>query len=145
MLDLIAEGMALRSQPFIQATGVESETNPHPSAKIRNYPQTGKATTNPDTTGHTEDKQIGIRKSAESAPPTVFELSIKTFNRHGIEISPEDLALLRQRLPFEPRRRDATLAHYRIIWHEAMEAEAVPHKKQNKGRFTANTWLRSVT
>lgn len=36
------------------------------------------------------------------------------------------------------------LSEYIDRWHNAMDEEPVKHKKQNKGRFAANTWLRKT-
>ncbi|WP_374962920.1 hypothetical protein [Spongiibacter tropicus] len=139
MLDLIAEGMALRNNPPILPGAV----NPQLSAKIRSRPQTAEIQPSPRNPGLSEGNHYKIRKSAKSATPPVFELSIEAFNRDGIEITPDDLAFLRQRLPLTPVKRDALLAQYRETWQQAMQNENAPHRKQNKGRFAANTWLRN--
>jgi hypothetical protein len=144
MLDLIAEGMAIRNQLPIQTTVAVSETNPQPSATIRSYPQIGNNHRNSGTMGHPEDYAGAIRKSAVSATPAIFELSINAFNNDGLELTHDDLIFLRHHLPFDPSHRDAALARYREIWHEAMTEEPAGHRKQNKGRFVANTWLRTT-
>ena len=57
----------------------------------------------------------------------------------------DDIDFLIKWLPkHSPRARDALLADYRGIWIEAMKRERVVHKKQNKGRFAANNWLRNA-
>lgn len=144
MLDLIAEGMIVRSQlNFI----VESGTllaNPQFSATIRNCVNVSRVAENPVSTGAAEGAEDEIRKSAVSAPPVVFELSLKAFNKDGIELTYDDLVFLRQLLPFDPYKRDTTLAQYKAIWHEAMQNELASHQKQNKGRYAANVWLREA-
>lgn len=144
MLDLIAEGMIVRSQLEFTVESGASLENPQLSAAIRNLPQIGGKSEEPVTTEAVEDMEGEIRKSAVSAPPVVFELSLKAFNKDGIELTCEDLTFLRQLLPFDPYKRDTTLAQYKAIWHEAMQNESASHQKQNKGRYAANVWLREA-
>jgi hypothetical protein len=136
MIDLIAEGMMVRNQ-------LTSSAGAAVSAKIRSHPQVFKKPVSPTTIALSESSEAIIRKSAVSATPTLFELSIEAFRKDGLELIPDDLAFLRQRLPFDPGKRDAILAQYREVWHEAIAAEPASHRTQNRGRFAANTWLRS--
>lgn len=144
MLDLIAEGMEIRNQLPIQTAVAIAAPNPQPPAMIRSYPQTRNNHRNSVTMGDSEDYTDEIRKSAVSATPAIVELSINAFNNDGLELTHDDLIFLRHHLPFDPSHRDAALARYREIWHEAMTEEPAEHRKQNKGRFVANTWLRTT-
>jgi hypothetical protein len=57
----------------------------------------------------------------------------------------EDVKFLLGRLPSDQKARNQTLNSYRSIWLEAMDGEPLEHRKQNKGRHAANTWLRLNT
>jgi hypothetical protein len=41
--------------------------------------------------------------------------------------------------------KHAVLAEYARRWREASEIEPAPHKKDNQGRFAANSWLRELS
>ena len=60
----------------------------------------------------------------------------------GCEALPGDIQFLRRMLPQATQRRNAILAAYVSAWLEAAQREPEQHRRQNKGRFTANTWLR---
>lgn len=62
----------------------------------------------------------------------------------GIELLPDDARYLLALLPCPRKRRLETLNQYLALWQQAAEQEPVGHKKQNAGRFAANTWLRSL-
>ena len=76
------------------------------------------------------------------AERTPIDAGIERLKKQGLEIVPEDARLIRQRLGCRmdwPGRLD----DYRLVWLEAMDGQ-LPHQKQNRGRFAANTWLREV-
>ncbi len=50
-----------------------------------------------------------------------------------------------QRLHAHGKRNDELMAAYVQHWHLAADAEPVAHRKANKGRYAANTWLRNLT
>lgn len=50
-----------------------------------------------------------------------------------------------QRLHAYGKRNDELMAAYVQHWHLAADAEPVAHRKANKGRYAANTWLRNLT
>lgn len=50
-----------------------------------------------------------------------------------------------QRLHAHGKRNAELLAAYVQHWHLAADAEPVAHRKANKGRYAANTWLRNLT
>lgn len=58
------------------------------------------------------------------------------------ELLPDDKDFLILRLPVEIETCRAILQAYKYQWLTGMEKEPVEHKKQNKGRYSANTWLR---
>ena len=62
----------------------------------------------------------------------------------GCEVLPDDLPFLQKHLPRDRKRRLVALQQYKVLWEEAALAEPANHKKQNAGRFVANTWLRTV-
>lgn len=138
MLDLIAEGIALRNNP----PNLPGVKHPQFSANTRSNEYMKQAQSNPHYTLPPDVTDHKTRNSAKSAKPPAFELSIEALNFRGIEVTPDDLAFLRHRLPLTPDKRDALLGQYIEIWQRAMQGECAPHRKQNKGRFAANTWLR---
>lgn len=60
----------------------------------------------------------------------------------GCNALPDDVAFLQAYLPRGLRRRKAVLLAYVTAWLAAMEREPLPHRRDNRGRFTANTLLR---
>lgn len=82
-------------------------------------------------------------------PPSSFEkytpLEPEHFRAEGVNVLPDDLLFLRCCLPIKVGPRNTALDHYVSLWLEAMEREPVGHKKENAGRFAANTWLREST
>lgn len=54
----------------------------------------------------------------------------------------DDKHFLIMRLPSDIERCRAVLRAYKQQWLVGMEQEPLIHKKQNKGRYKANTWLR---
>jgi hypothetical protein len=48
-------------------------------------------------------------------------------------------------LPINSQQRKIALDAYHDEWLAGMAAEPVEHKKQNAGRFRANTWLRKYS
>lgn len=132
MLDLFAEGakvhLIARPRPAQHCT---PESPPHLRQEL--------ASSKIDGTGVSSNPPIPPPSSHK-----VLELSIAAFRRDGIELTGEDLAFIRHRLARTPNKRDAQLAEYRERWRTAMEQESAPHKKQNRGRFSANSYLRTA-
>lgn len=60
----------------------------------------------------------------------------------GCAVLPADVAFIHRHLPRATHRRRAILCGYVACWLAAMERELLPHRKENRGRFTANTRLR---
>lgn len=58
----------------------------------------------------------------------------------GCAVMAADVDFIRRHLPRD--RRAATLHAYVATWRAAMDREPLPHRKDNRGRFTANTALR---
>lgn len=132
MLDLFAEGakvhLTARPKPA-QSCSVESPPNLRQKLACSKLDKT-RFSSNPPFPPPSSQK--------------VLELSIAAFRRDGIELTGEDLAFIRHRLALTPNKRDAQLAEYRERWRTAMEQELAPHKKQNRGRFAANSFLRTI-
>lgn len=63
----------------------------------------------------------------------------------GCQLLPDDIKFLYNRLPRIPRQRREILQRYWEEWMQGMDNEPVDHKKQNQGRFRANTWIRSLS
>ena len=62
----------------------------------------------------------------------------------GIDVLPEDIAHLRWFLPRGIPEHNAAVREYVERWQAAMDAEPADQKKQNRGRFAANDWLRTM-
>ena len=59
----------------------------------------------------------------------------------GIELLSDDYRTLCSLLPARGSPRTAAPACYTAAWLMAMGREPTEHKRQNAGRFAANTWL----
>ena len=141
MIDLFQEGQAVRSAFGLPQIHLSVHSATPPPVFRQNSCQREKPSK--PTIHRRSTKADGrFRKSATSATPLVFELCMDAFARDGIELTYQDLAFIRATLPIEPGQRDTALATYKNMWLKAMDEEPQEHKKQNKGRFTANTWLR---
>lgn len=62
----------------------------------------------------------------------------------GIDVLPEDIAHLRWFLPKDGPEHNVAVREYVERWQAARDAEPAEQKKQNRGRFAANTWLRET-
>jgi hypothetical protein len=82
---------------------------------------------------------IWIENKSEANP---FDQFFNTAEQAGILLLKDDKQWLKS-IGFT-RICDELLEQYLQHWKEAMQAEKVKHKKQNKGRFSANTWLRTT-
>ena len=61
----------------------------------------------------------------------------------GMNLLAEDLTFLRKRLPVATQDRNAAVREYVRRWYEGMGAEPAEYRKDNAGRWAANSWLRS--
>lgn len=124
MLDLMAEGRA------IAARLVAASENPQ---VIRNQ----SASPSPVAAVVPAIPQDPQHLESESEQPRLMANPLD-----GLELLPQDHRWLRSLLQALPitRQRDL-LTEYRQRWLKAYEAEAIDHKKANKGRFAANTWI----
>jgi len=59
------------------------------------------------------------------------------------ELIPGDRPFILDLIPCDLTKVNV-LTDYRDQWLEGMASEPIDHKKQNTGRFKANTWLRSL-
>lgn len=67
------------------------------------------------------------------------------FSGTGLELLREDATWLSRLLSgLPPGEVVGLLDGYALAWLEGMDAEPTPHRKQNKGRRAANTWLRRL-
>lgn len=62
----------------------------------------------------------------------------------GLEVSAEDVAFLVWYLPRSTTARNRVLLEYVARWQQEMIAEPLEHRKQNRGRFAANCWIRET-
>ena len=60
----------------------------------------------------------------------------------GVYLLRDDCIFLLARLPFPVGARVRILRRYVNQWRAEAEQEPIAHKKQNAGRFAANSWLR---
>ena len=69
------------------------------------------------------------------------EVSYAYFSSIGLNLLRDDEPFLERHLPKATRERETVLTEYSQIWIDAMEGEP-EIRRQNVGRFAANTWLR---
>ena len=62
----------------------------------------------------------------------------------GVPLLHDDWVFVNARTTGRPNRQ-GVLAEYARRWREASDKEPAPHKKDNQGRFAANSWLRELT
>lgn len=63
----------------------------------------------------------------------------------GLALLPEDRRFIEKILAGQPPQIiDAALEDYKKVWQSACDAEPHEHKKDNKGRRAANTFLREI-
>ncbi len=70
-------------------------------------------------------------------------VTVDYFYTQGMKLTPDDLAFIARNLPQGTARRNALIRGYVEQWQSASKREARPHRRQNRGRLTANTWLRT--
>ncbi len=95
----------------------------------------------------TEEQRAFLKANKASLLPVVKKLwkpaQIIDFMT-GCDVLPDDLPFLQKYLPKDRAQRLEVLQQYRLVWEEAAAAEPLPHKKQNRARKAANTWLREI-
>mgnify|MGYP003677197110 FL=1 len=64
-------------------------------------------------------------------------LTREYFAAQGVELLREDMEFL-----FSTLMRNRAIRQYITLWVQAIDCEPVSHRKANRGRFAANTWLR---
>jgi len=75
--------------------------------------------------------------------PFLIEKFFKYCSEQGMELLPDDMSFLRRLTRFTPESKiRPILSKYVIIWTDEMAKESIEHKKQNTGRFAANSWIR---
>lgn len=72
-------------------------------------------------------------------------ITLDYFASMGVNLMVDDLAFLRWYLPKPTAVRKAAVCDYVKYWLAAMEAEVLPHRKENAGRRAANNWLRALS
>jgi hypothetical protein len=114
-----AELGVVRSNPLVAAdsTGQATIQSPH----------------NPHNPHHTA---VEIEKP--------LPVTVEYFSAQGVELLREDLAFLLWLLPKGTASRNKVIREYILIWLEVVDSEPLSHKKANRGRFAANTWLREL-
>lgn len=67
------------------------------------------------------------------------------FAKTGLVFLPDDYRYLSELLEgMGSTRRKDYLKQYHLVWLKGMQAEPINIKKQNKGRFAANVWIREL-
>tara|TARA_R110000772_G_scaffold48719_1_gene111167 strand:- start:2896 stop:3387 length:492 start_codon:yes stop_codon:yes gene_type:complete len=122
-------------------TGAEKGGETTPAPAIRPNPPAGVES---DTRTHTvfppnPPNPPGAMQEIEQPLPATREYLASI----GLEALLEDVAFLTWHLPRSTTARNQALRDYVHYWREAMDTEPARHRKQNRGRFAANTWLRS--
>ena len=76
--------------------------------------------------------------------PTMERLKIvEMLHMIGAEPTTDDLEFYRKSLPIDTREHNWIVCQLTRAWKRGMDGEKTKHKKQNVGRRTANSWLRS--
>lgn len=75
-------------------------------------------------------------------PEAPLPITCQAFKERGIDLLTEDRDFLRRYLPKATKRRRAIVCEYQRRWLEAMAKETKAHRRQNRGRLCANSWLR---
>ena len=57
---------------------------------------------------------------------------------------PDDKEFLLRLLPVRTKQRKIVIERYKAEFLVGMKSESIDHKKQNAGRFRANSWLRQI-
>ena len=81
---------------------------------------------------------------AELSEEAPLPLTMEYFRAQRVELLPEDLAFLRWYLPRAAPSRNDAIGRYIDTWLMAAAAEPVLHRKENAGRYAANSWLRAL-
>ena len=68
--------------------------------------------------------------------------TLEWLHEQGCNVLPDDVRFLESWLPRGSKRRNTILLAYVDTWLDAMKREPREHRKDNRGRFTANTRLR---
>ncbi|MAA86735.1 MAG: hypothetical protein CME39_03620 [Haliea sp.] len=91
-----------------------------------------------------QNQDLGGSVGSVGTPYGTFEKiklpKIEVFTDQGVRVLPEDLAFIHRCLPI--KNRDAVIDQYVVVWLEGMKREPMRHKKDNAGRFAANSWIR---
>lgn len=99
-----------------------------------------------DTPGETH-ANTGLNIS--ECPKACTDKTVKTpacnlawLRAQGCAVLPADVTFIKQHLPRPPELRTTILRAYVTTWLEAMAREPLQQRRDNRGRFTANTLLR---
>lgn len=95
---------------------------------------------------NTDGSHESLESQAASTENTFLEpalpLTLEWLRGQGCAVDRLDLQFIERCLPSGTARRNATLRAYVRALNDAMDREPKPHRKDNRGRFTANTLLR---
>ena len=121
----------------------ESVTPAAPQKNDGVTPQTALLLAATPVTLVTPPKAITDRKTASPAQnEKPLPVTMEHFRAQGVELLANDLAFLLWHLPKGTAVRNNAINAYIKTWQAAMAGESMVHKKANRGRFAANTWLR---
>jgi hypothetical protein len=124
MIDLMAAGKA------IAAELAAISPNPQPA---RTQPASLKLVTTGPLANPLNPHQVTHKKTLNPAMANPLD---------GLALLPDDHRWLRSLLQALPvTRQRELLTEYRQHWLKAYEKETINHKKSNRGRFAANTWI----
>ena len=125
-------------QPVAESCG-----KPADGDGIRNIPQASADAGAPINSSFPQNPHNphGGASDSEIFSPAI-PVTLEWLREQGCAVLPGDLELIKRCLPSGTVRRNAILWAYVRTWHAAMEQEPNLHRKDNRGRFTANTALR---
>jgi hypothetical protein len=109
---------------------------------VRPNPPAGAESETPAITEFPPNPPNPPARLAEIEKP--LPLSREYMLAQGVRMTADDLAFLRWHLPRDTAGRNDAIRRYIAIWLEAMADEPVAQRKQNRGAFAANTWLREL-
>jgi hypothetical protein len=134
---MIKEGVRLWQEPFDQDDFDNLKTGMTTIEKAKDYLILW-SKQHPDKFQALKEACQTVKTITESASKD----SLETLTSQGLKLLGEDRLFINQNLLRYPMsRRKEIINQCAIVWQEAAKSEPIEHKKANKARRTANTWL----